>query len=142
MSCAFFTILGLWILYADKSNAWAIRATFALAGFCLFWASYLAWRDERSKRVSSEPNFTTIVEEIYYEFSPEFENTVLIFAMTIVNKGAPSITQGWKGVIEIDGVREDMRLIHLAGEWIITRGNQRLTLYPKIRLAPKRWRPV
>jgi hypothetical protein len=46
MSCALFTGLGMWIFYADKSNAWAIRATFALAAFCVLIACYLAWRDQ------------------------------------------------------------------------------------------------
>jgi hypothetical protein len=46
MSCALFTLLGMWVLYADKSNAWALRGTFGIAGFCLFWAEYRAWLDE------------------------------------------------------------------------------------------------
>jgi hypothetical protein len=49
MSCAAFTLLGMWVLYANKSNAWTFQATFGLAGFCLFWACFLAWRDEEKK---------------------------------------------------------------------------------------------
>lgn len=49
MSCAVFTLLGMWVLYANKSNAWALQATFGLAGFCFFWACFLAWRDEERK---------------------------------------------------------------------------------------------
>ena len=47
MGCAAFTCLGMWIFYADKSNAWAIRATFALAASFVLLACYLAWRDEQ-----------------------------------------------------------------------------------------------
>ena len=46
MSCAVFTILGMWVLYANKTNTWALQATFGLAVFCLFWACFLAWRDK------------------------------------------------------------------------------------------------
>jgi hypothetical protein len=49
MGCAAFTLLGIWVLYANKSNHWALLATFGLAVFCLFWACFLAWRDEERK---------------------------------------------------------------------------------------------
>jgi hypothetical protein len=49
MSCAVFTLLGMWVLYANKSNAWALQATFGLAVFCLFWACFLAWRDKEKE---------------------------------------------------------------------------------------------
>jgi hypothetical protein len=49
MGCAAFTILGTWVLYANKSNAWALRATFGLAVFWLFWACFLAWRDKEKE---------------------------------------------------------------------------------------------
>lgn len=54
MSCALFTGLGMWIFYADKSNGWAIRATFSLAGFCLLIACYLAWYDEHIRVLAVE----------------------------------------------------------------------------------------
>jgi hypothetical protein len=49
MSCAVFTLLGMWILYANKNNDWALRATFTLACICLFWACFLAWRDKEKE---------------------------------------------------------------------------------------------
>jgi hypothetical protein len=49
MSCAVFTIYGTWVLYANKSNYWALRGTFGLAAFCLFWACFLAWRDKEKE---------------------------------------------------------------------------------------------
>lgn len=49
MSCAAFTLLGMWVLYSNKSNNWTLQATFGLAAFCLFWACFLAWRDEERK---------------------------------------------------------------------------------------------
>jgi hypothetical protein len=49
MSCAAFTFLGVWVLYANENNHWALRATFGLAVFCLFWACFLAWRDKEKE---------------------------------------------------------------------------------------------
>jgi hypothetical protein len=49
MGCAAFTLLGILVLYANKSNHWALLATFGLAAFCLLWACFLAWRDEERK---------------------------------------------------------------------------------------------
>jgi len=80
MSCALFTLLGMWILYADKSNAWALRSTFGIAAFCSFFAGYRAWSEERDKRVHLENslqkplslkertgNISTAVLEFLYE---------------------------------------------------------------------------
>jgi hypothetical protein len=49
MSCAVFTLLGMWVLYANKNNDWALRVTFSAAIFCLFWACFLAWRDKEKE---------------------------------------------------------------------------------------------
>jgi hypothetical protein len=49
MGCAIFTLVGTLVLYANKSNAWALRATFGIAAFFLFWACFLAWRDEEKE---------------------------------------------------------------------------------------------
>jgi len=49
MSCAIFTVLGAYVLYADKSNKWALWATAAMAIFCLLVGCYLAWADEHKK---------------------------------------------------------------------------------------------
>jgi hypothetical protein len=49
MSCAAFTFLGMWVLYANESNTWSLRATFGLAICCLFWACFLAWKDKEKE---------------------------------------------------------------------------------------------
>ena len=69
MSCALFTGLGMWIFYADKSNAWAIRATFALAGFCLLIACYLAWHDEHT-RVAAVEDEKRKLQNKYFDERP------------------------------------------------------------------------
>jgi hypothetical protein len=54
MGCAAFTILSGWIAYADKTNAWTIRTTIGFAGVFLFYAGYLAWRDEHRRVLAIE----------------------------------------------------------------------------------------
>jgi hypothetical protein len=49
MSCAAFTMLGLYIAHANKGNDWVVKGIFALAGGLLFVACFLAWRDEHDK---------------------------------------------------------------------------------------------
>ena len=46
MSCAAFTALGVYVLYTNKSNQWAVRATFALSGLFLLVACFVAWLEE------------------------------------------------------------------------------------------------
>ena len=86
MSCALFTLLGMWVLYADKSNAWAVRAMFAVAGFCLFWAGYRAWLEERNKRVLLEGPVLTLKEKVL-----RLSHDVLEFAFSRSN-AAPKVT--------------------------------------------------
>lgn len=47
MSCAVFTLIGLAVLAFNKSNKWALYASFAAAAVLLLFASFLAWRDAR-----------------------------------------------------------------------------------------------
>lgn len=54
MSCAIFTLLGLYVAVANKSNDWIVRAIFAIAAALLFVACFVAWRDEYRKRISLE----------------------------------------------------------------------------------------
>jgi hypothetical protein len=107
------------------------------AGVCFVIANYRAWADEHEKRISSEPKFEMTIEQAHWEYSETNKNTVLIFAVNLVNKGAPSITRGWKGGIEINGIREEMNFIHLAGKWVITNNNQRVNLLPKDQITAK-----
>lgn len=46
MSCAAFTLIGVVVLAFNKSNRWALWATFGVAVAMLLLASFLAWRDQ------------------------------------------------------------------------------------------------
>lgn len=63
MSCAIFTLLGAYVLYAHKSDKWAFWATGIMAVFCLLMACYLAWVDEY-KEVQKEKAKNEVAPEI------------------------------------------------------------------------------
>jgi hypothetical protein len=54
MSCAIFTGIGIYAAWANKTNEWAIRASFTAAALCIFIACYLAWRDQHNELLESE----------------------------------------------------------------------------------------
>jgi hypothetical protein len=107
------------------------------AALCFALSSYRVWAEERQKRISTMPDFVLVIEQIHYEYMADDDVTVMIFAATLVNRGAPSIVQGWSGTIEVNDIAEKMRFFNLADRWIITRGNQRVTLRPKDQLDHK-----
>jgi hypothetical protein len=67
MSCALFTVLGLYILSQNKSNAWAVNATFALAAFCLLGACFLAWRDENNQAAQAKKELSDLLKKHFSE---------------------------------------------------------------------------
>ena len=78
MGCAAFTLLGIWVLYANKNNHWALSATFSLAAFCLFWACFMAWRDKEKEVLELTSKLRTLeasvivppIQNIYFPASP------------------------------------------------------------------------
>jgi hypothetical protein len=46
MSCAVFTIIGIWAAARGKSNTWTVEISFAAAAFLLLMAAYRAWKEE------------------------------------------------------------------------------------------------
>ena len=63
MSCAVFTLLGLYALIASKSNSWLISASFVAAVLLALVAAFLAWNKQYSdleseKAKRGRPNVT------------------------------------------------------------------------------------
>jgi hypothetical protein len=46
MSCAAFTLLGIWATYAKKDRMWILWASFTLALGCFMFAAYRTWADQ------------------------------------------------------------------------------------------------
>lgn len=119
-------------VFSGTTGASYARYFFAfVAVSCFLYANFRVWCDEHLKVVSGSPGFSLVIEQMHYEFSPANANTAFIFAVGILNRGAPSITRGWKGVFEINGVSEPMNPINISGQWVIRVGNQSVTLHPR-----------
>jgi hypothetical protein len=95
MSCALFTALGIYVLIANKSNGWAVEASFTLAVVSVFIACYLAWRDEhklllRERDRNQKPDIEgEIIDAFIGEvtFSPDCEkSSVVLFGVKAWNK--------------------------------------------------------
>jgi hypothetical protein len=92
MSCAAFTILGVYALAMHKDNPWLIRSSFVLAGVFVVIAIALAWRDEHSKLLAeivknSKPDFQMDVVRAVrlMRRSGKFESPSLLVSASVVN---------------------------------------------------------
>lgn len=140
MSCALFTILGMWVLYANKSNAWALEATFSLAGVCLLWACFLAWRDEerRAEKLEAEllalKSSTSIapVQNIFLPAAPTKpeppDHNVQCLGVTIQDS---TVTIGFQNVLTPGKLVGDFRHARLRVEYRMeSTGQEWETIFP------------
>lgn len=129
MSCAVFTLLGMWILYAQKSSGWALRATFALAGFCLFVACYLAWRDEhnRAEKLDAQsrikprivprfPNPVSVSQVVWRTQTSDF--TAPVVRIRFINDPiSPSPASSVSDVVAKITIFDQDNIIEMDGRW-------------------------
>jgi hypothetical protein len=135
MGCAAFTILSLWASIENKSNAWVVTGTGALAVIFFFVAAFGAWSEEHSNRVSVErklselsPQFDFLVGTMLWKYD-ETKDTSLFFPLArILNRGHSSITTNWVATYIVSGTAERMTALWLRGEYKIQVGNEELTL--------------
>jgi hypothetical protein len=114
LSCAAFTILGIYGLYFSKDNDWLVRSSLRLAGFLLLASCFLAWRDEHKQVTELQaqppregPDFhPSIVNSLIYP-AGDPTNSVVGIVGTIYNKGE----SGTLNDIFIDAIFDDGRRI-------------------------------
>jgi hypothetical protein len=54
MSCAAFTLLGVYAAWTGRSNSWFVQGSIALAVILFVIAAFLTWRDEHDKYVAAD----------------------------------------------------------------------------------------
>ena len=100
----------------------------AAAALTFLFANYTAWKREHKKVVSGKPEIKIWAEQVNWELDAN-NDTVLVFAVYMLNSGAPSITRAWHGSLKIgNGADEKLQVFHLSGEWILARDGQSVTL--------------
>lgn len=113
MSCAAFTLLGLYSAATNQNNKSVAVLTAALAVVFLLVAAYGAWVDEHrevdkaiallddEKSRQQCPNFEISLGQLLYLYLAESNCTVVLVACTITNHGAPSPTMYWQGNLRL-----------------------------------------
>jgi hypothetical protein len=101
MSCAVFTLFGLWAALTNKTNRWIARGTLFLAANLLFIASYLAWNDEYEK---THPGLRLTIDTFATSRHSSNQVTSIIMVASVSNVGSPSIAERWSlEVIPVSG---------------------------------------
>lgn len=143
MSCAVFTIIGVLVLAFNKSNKWALYATFGVAIAMLFVASFLAWRDERHELLAvrsalsekqqelddlkkpsligeiktinvAQLEMTSDMKLFNYAGSANDNVPIALIWATIKNRGADSIVENYRLTMQLnDGSRVSCTAVRL-----------------------------
>jgi hypothetical protein len=108
MSCAVFTGLGAVSLYFNRSNTWILWATFGTAIVMLLVGAFLAWHDERIKRIELEhrlneidsPRLVGRIEQRFSGWTQELQATTLLVLLSIRNSGSPTMVEGYRLTLE------------------------------------------
>ena len=109
----------------------------AAAGITFLFANYTAWRREHLKVVSESPAIEMYIDQVRWEMGAN-NNTVLIFAVYLINSGAPSITRGWYVTIKVgNGDEEKLEHFHASSPWVIHQDGQTVTLHPGDSIVAK-----
>jgi len=91
MSCAVFTILGLYCLITNKTNSWLIGASFVASAFLFVVAGFLAWNDEHRERMTAEQQLRDEEPKIMFSLLSEPDWTSLDsfgeYVFTVTNYG-------------------------------------------------------
>ena len=135
MSCAAFTILGLWASIENKSNAWVVSGIITLAVIFFLVAAFGAWCQEHSNFLSAErkaselsPQFDFQVGTMLWKYDDTQDRTLFFPIASILNRGHSSITTNWVATVNISGTTEKMTPLWLRGEYKIRVGVEELTL--------------
>jgi hypothetical protein len=138
MSLAF-TIAGVYSTWfsGDTGAGHARDYFWAGAVLCFLFANYRIWANEHAKVVSSRPDILVIPEQINWEPGPS-GGTVLIFAVSLLNRGAATVTTGWGGTIQFGtGNPENLAPFLITSSWLISIGGQQVTLHPRDQIQAK-----
>jgi hypothetical protein len=77
------------------------------------------------------------IEQVRWELFGQ-NKTALVFAVYLLNSGAPSITRGWHGSIRIgNGNEEKLESFVATGPWILQQDGQSVTIHPEDSIVAK-----
>ena len=83
LSCAVFTLMGVYAVATQRTSTWIVWATFFAAFFLLLVAGFLAWKDEHEKVVSAQEQ----VDVGRPKLTIHFPNQLALYQMRVYNHG-------------------------------------------------------
>lgn len=118
MSCAVFTTLGAYILYADKSRPWSLWATFGTAAILLLYASFKTWVAEHSEKISLEsrlasPEFSVRVNSVWWGTNGKRQLVIFMGGMVTNPHGPQSSAIDWLVRLTANSKSEDGQMPYL-----------------------------
>jgi len=134
-----FTVLGVFSHWFEGIIGAHNARTFCwiAAVLCFLFANYRNWADEHKKVLSQRLDFDFVIEQMHWELIQNGESTAFVFAVFLLNKGAPSITRSWRATYKISSSTEWMKLFYLPDKWIIKSDSQSVTIQPQDQIAAK-----
>jgi hypothetical protein len=125
-----FTALGTFspLFSGVKGLEYSKEFCWAAAAICFALANFMVWRREHQKVLGESPAISMRVEQVRWELGTN-NTTVLVFAVHLLNSGAPSVTHGWNGSIKFgQGGDEALQTFRPVFPWIIRQDGQTVTL--------------
>lgn len=104
-------IAGLWFRFGPRRRDIPNTVFLAVAGGCVFFACYSAWSNEHLLRLSEEKHMSEIstpklsgsIDQKVYGYDETHKAVSAMLVVGIKNLGAPSIAQGFKLRITMNG---------------------------------------
>ena len=134
-----FTLAGTYssVFAGARGSGYAKAFLWLAALLCFLYANYHIWVEEHQKVVSSRPRFSLAIEHLAWEYSSQDDKTTFVFAVYLVNSGAPSIAQKWTASYKYGTCNEILVPISLVGEWVIVYAQQKVTVRPEDQITCK-----
>ena len=108
MSCAAFTVLGLFIALEDKGNKWAVGGTVVLAGIFFVCAAFMAWREKYSALVGlqerlASPQIDFVIGSAWWGGDTLHGALTIIVTMQVFNPhGPPTAMFSWELSLQLE----------------------------------------
>ncbi len=121
LAALIFTLLQVFATSFNGANAVINYRRFwwIVAAICFVLTNFRIWRGEHLKLVAEQPKFILTLEHIDWSYEAPSEETIIIVALSILNRGAPSIAQGWLGSFQTGPINESMESVSLLDTWLL-----------------------
>lgn len=89
--------------------------------------------------LSQQPQFEILPEHADWWYQTDSDDTMLIFALSITNSGAPSVAKSWRGSLIVGGAKEELSPIQIIDKWLLPcqKGLQPVVILPENQIINK-----